>query len=137
MPTATRGNLPAALTSFVGRRQEIAGIRRLLSTGRLVTLTGVGGVGKTRLALEVAEAGRKAFPDGVCWSTWPPYGTLRRSPSRPRARSGRRSRRHLGPPAAHRVPGAAAGTDRAGQLRARLGPGAGAGHRCLCRERPQ
>ncbi|KUN29304.1 LuxR family transcriptional regulator [Streptomyces antibioticus] len=59
------GNLPAALTSFVGRRREIADIRRLLSTGRVVTLTGVGGVGKTRLALAVAEASRKAFPGGV------------------------------------------------------------------------
>ncbi|MEU5196599.1 LuxR C-terminal-related transcriptional regulator [Streptomyces scabiei] len=59
------GNLPAALTSFVGRRREIAEIRRLLSKGRLVTLTGVGGVGKTRLALSAAEASRKAFPDGA------------------------------------------------------------------------
>ena len=61
------GSLPAALTSFVGRRQEIAEIRRLLGTGRLVTLTGVGGVGKTRLALGVADASRKAFPDGAWW----------------------------------------------------------------------
>ncbi|MDX3524217.1 ATP-binding protein [Streptomyces scabiei] len=59
------GNLPAALTSFVGRRREIADIRRLLGAGRVVTLTGVGGVGKTRLALAVAEASRKAFPGGV------------------------------------------------------------------------
>ncbi|MFD9327710.1 ATP-binding protein [Streptomyces sp. NPDC060065] len=59
------GNLPVALTSFVGRRYDIAAIRRLLGTGRLVTLTGAGGVGKTRLALEVAAASRKAFPDGV------------------------------------------------------------------------
>ncbi|MCC9710285.1 LuxR family transcriptional regulator [Streptomyces sp. MNU76] len=59
------GNLPAALASFVGRRREIANIRRLLSAGRVVTLTGVGGVGKTRLALAVAEASRKAFPGGV------------------------------------------------------------------------
>ncbi|MFF7843184.1 ATP-binding protein [Streptomyces ossamyceticus] len=59
------GNLPAALTSFVGRRREIAEIRRLLGKGRLVTLTGVGGVGKTRLALSAAEASRKAFPDGA------------------------------------------------------------------------
>ncbi|MER5548592.1 LuxR C-terminal-related transcriptional regulator [Streptomyces sp. NPDC002589] len=59
------GNLPAALTGFVGRRREIDEIRRLLGAGRLLTLTGVGGVGKTRLALEVAEASRKAFPDGV------------------------------------------------------------------------
>ncbi|MFI5793443.1 ATP-binding protein [Streptomyces sp. NPDC051677] len=59
------GNLPVALTSFVGRRRDIAEIRRLLGTTRLLTLTGVGGVGKTRLALEVATEARKAFPDGT------------------------------------------------------------------------
>lgn len=61
----TVGNLPTALTSFVGRRREIAEIRRLLGAGRLVTLAGAGGVGKTRLALAAAAASRKAFPDGV------------------------------------------------------------------------
>ncbi|MCL6737989.1 helix-turn-helix transcriptional regulator [Streptomyces neyagawaensis] len=59
------GNLPTALTSFVGRRREVSEIRRLLGAGRLVTLTGAGGVGKTRLALAAAEASGKAFPDGV------------------------------------------------------------------------
>ncbi|MEW2306937.1 LuxR C-terminal-related transcriptional regulator [Streptomyces sp. NPDC006655] len=59
------GNLPTALTSFVGRHREVAEIRRLLGVGRLVTLTGAGGAGKTRLALETAAASRKAFPDGV------------------------------------------------------------------------
>jgi len=59
------GNLPAAFTSFVGRRHEAAEIRRLLGAGRLLTLTGVGGVGKTRLALETAHTFGKAFPDGV------------------------------------------------------------------------
>jgi predicted ATPase len=48
------GNLPAELTSFVGRRGEIAEVRRVLAESRLVTLTGVGGVGKTRLALRAA-----------------------------------------------------------------------------------
>ncbi|MDX3452088.1 LuxR C-terminal-related transcriptional regulator [Streptomyces sp. ME02-8801-2C] len=57
--------LPAAFTSFVGRRHEIAEIRRLLGAKRLLTLTGVGGVGKTRLALEAAAAARRAFPDGT------------------------------------------------------------------------
>lgn len=54
-----------ALSSFVGRRHDVAEVRRLLSTSRLVTLTGPGGVGKTRLALEVANAVRRSFPDGI------------------------------------------------------------------------
>nr|WP_246044834.1 LuxR C-terminal-related transcriptional regulator [Rhodococcus oryzae] len=59
------GNLPAELTSFVGRRHEIAEARRLQSTSRLVTLAGIGGVGKTRLAVRVAEDSRRAFAGGV------------------------------------------------------------------------
>jgi len=59
------GNLPAELTSFVGRRNEMAEVRRLLADSRLVTLTGVGGVGKTRLALRAATELRRAFRDGV------------------------------------------------------------------------
>ncbi|MGW6914741.1 BTAD domain-containing putative transcriptional regulator [Kitasatospora sp. NPDC054939] len=53
---ATSGNLPAATTDLVGRRTEVARIGELLATGRLVTLTGPGGVGKTRLALAAAAA---------------------------------------------------------------------------------
>jgi non-specific serine/threonine protein kinase len=53
------------MTTFVGRRREIADVRRLISAGRLVTLTGIGGVGKTRLAIQVAKDLRRAFPDGV------------------------------------------------------------------------
>jgi predicted ATPase/DNA-binding CsgD family transcriptional regulator len=59
------GNLPAELTSFVGRRDEVAEVRRLLAGSHLVTLTGVGGVGKTRLALRAAAGLARAFPDGV------------------------------------------------------------------------
>ena len=59
------GNLPAELTSFVGRRGEVAEVRRLLGESRLVTLTGVGGVGKTRLALRAAAGLARAFGDGV------------------------------------------------------------------------
>ncbi|MFD9667291.1 ATP-binding protein [Rhodococcus sp. NPDC059968] len=59
------GNLPVELTSFVGRRRELTEAKRLLSLARLVTLTGVGGVGKTRLAVRVAANVRRAFDDGV------------------------------------------------------------------------
>ncbi|WNZ10840.1 LuxR C-terminal-related transcriptional regulator [Streptomyces sp. 11x1] len=59
------GNLPAPLTTFIGRRRDIAEIRRLLRAARLLTLTGPGGIGKTRLALEAATAADNAFPDGV------------------------------------------------------------------------
>ena len=48
------GNLPVQLTSFVGRDDDVAGLAKALAESRLVTLTGVGGVGKTRLALQVA-----------------------------------------------------------------------------------
>jgi non-specific serine/threonine protein kinase len=62
---STTSGLPLELSSFVGRRREVGEVRRLLSTSRLVTLTGPGGVGKTRLALEVTSAVRRAFPDGA------------------------------------------------------------------------
>jgi predicted ATPase/DNA-binding NarL/FixJ family response regulator len=65
--TATRRveNLPADLSRLVGRRAETAAVKRLLGESRLVTLTGVGGVGKTRLAIHVARQVRSALPDGV------------------------------------------------------------------------
>lgn len=59
------GNLRPALTSFVGREAVVAQVRSALKAHRLVTLTGVGGVGKTRLALEVAASLSDEFPDGV------------------------------------------------------------------------
>ena len=58
-------NLTYQLTSFVGREQEIAQLRDLLRVNRLVTLTGAGGAGKTRLAIEVASRSVDAFADGV------------------------------------------------------------------------
>lgn len=58
-------NLPAQLTSFVGRKIEIDEIKKLLSTTRLLTLTGPGGSGKTRLALQVAAELSDQFPDGI------------------------------------------------------------------------
>jgi predicted ATPase/DNA-binding SARP family transcriptional activator len=64
-PRRGRHNLPIALTSFVGRRRELAEVARLLERDRLVTLTGAGGSGKTRLALEAARARIGELRDGV------------------------------------------------------------------------
>jgi len=60
-------NLPAQLTSFVGRQAEIKGLREALATNRLVTLTGAGGAGKTRLAVQVAAALAEEYGDGICY----------------------------------------------------------------------
>jgi MoxR-like ATPase len=60
-------NLPAQLTHFVGREQEAADIQQLLTEVRLLTLTGPGGGGKTRLAIEVAATLADAYPDGIFW----------------------------------------------------------------------
>jgi len=68
-PTSPRRqrNLPVDLSSFVGREREVAGLRRVLADSRLVTLTGPGGVGKTRLALRAAAEVDRGFRDGVCF----------------------------------------------------------------------
>lgn len=60
-------NLPHPVSSFIGREREIVDIQGLLSTSRLVTLTGVGGCGKSRLALEVARGLVNTIEDGVWW----------------------------------------------------------------------
>jgi len=62
---ARPNNLPVQLTSFVGRERELAEALELLGRNRLVTLTGPGGTGKTRLALHVAANAAERFPDGV------------------------------------------------------------------------
>src|ERR1700756_2610683 len=62
---ANPGNLRPQTTSFIGREPEVAELQATLKAHRLVTLTGVGGVGKTRLALEVAAGVADEFPDGV------------------------------------------------------------------------
>jgi len=59
--------LPCDLTSFEGRRSELSDVKILLSEHRLVTLTGFGGIGKTRLALRAARELARTFPDGVGW----------------------------------------------------------------------
>ncbi|RYE39502.1 MAG: protein kinase, partial [Hyphomicrobiales bacterium] len=59
------GRLPLELTSFIGRRHELTKAKNLLAGSRLVTLTGIGGVGKTRLALRVASAVQRDYDDGV------------------------------------------------------------------------
>ena len=64
-PDAYPNNLPAQLTSFIGREREMADVERLLSATRLLTLTGAGGSGKTRLALQVAADVLEAYPDGL------------------------------------------------------------------------
>jgi predicted ATPase/DNA-binding CsgD family transcriptional regulator len=60
-------NLPAQLTSFVGRQKEITEIKQNLKSSRLMVLTGPGGTGKTRLALQVAGELRGSYRDGVWW----------------------------------------------------------------------
>jgi len=62
---ARPNNLPTQLTSFVGREEELAEARALLEQNRLVTMTGPGGTGKTRLSLQVAAAAAEEHPDGT------------------------------------------------------------------------
>jgi predicted ATPase len=63
--SGARTNLPLALTSFVGRQAELEMVKQLLSESRLVTLTGAGGIGKTRLAVEVAAEVAAGYRDGA------------------------------------------------------------------------
>jgi predicted ATPase/DNA-binding winged helix-turn-helix (wHTH) protein len=64
-PGGKRSNLHQPLTSFIGRERELVEIKRLLPKTRLLTLVGVGGIGKTRLALQVAAEVMDAYRDGV------------------------------------------------------------------------
>jgi predicted ATPase/DNA-binding SARP family transcriptional activator len=66
-PPTTLGNLPVPLTSFIGRVRELDELKQLLNSARLLTITGPGGGGKTRLALALAEAVRSDFRDGAWW----------------------------------------------------------------------
>jgi non-specific serine/threonine protein kinase len=60
-------NLPMPLTSFVGREREMEEVKRLLASTRLLTLTGTGGIGKTRLVIQVAHELLRSYKDGVWW----------------------------------------------------------------------
>jgi predicted ATPase/class 3 adenylate cyclase len=73
---AVPNNLPTQLTSFLGRQHEIAEASQLLADGRLLTLTGPGGTGKTRLALQVAASATDRFLDGIYFV---PLGTISQS----------------------------------------------------------
>jgi predicted ATPase/DNA-binding SARP family transcriptional activator len=66
-PPEPPDNLPSPLTSFVGRAGELREIAALLAESRLVTLTGPGGIGKTRLAIEAGRQLRARFPGGIWW----------------------------------------------------------------------
>ena len=66
-PAPARHNLPQQLTSFIGRAREMLEVERLLSHSRLLTLTGVGGCGKTRLALQVVANLLAEYTNGVWW----------------------------------------------------------------------
>ena len=103
-PTPTAGSdrrpaaLPTPLSPIIGREDEIAAVTGLLRDPdvHLVTLIGPGGIGKTRLAIEVARMMSTAGPaglDGGRSSTWPPSATRRggRTPSRPLSASGRKA----------------------------------------------
>ena len=69
-----RTNLPESLTSFVGRERELAEIKHRLSTTRLMTLTGIGGLGKTRLAQQAAAEMLDTYRDGVWFVDLAPVG---------------------------------------------------------------
>jgi predicted ATPase/DNA-binding XRE family transcriptional regulator len=67
-----RNNLPHLISSFIGREHEMAEVKRLLGVSRLVTLTGSGGCGKSRLAIETARQMLDIFPDGVWFAAFAP-----------------------------------------------------------------
>ena len=66
-PGALRTPIPTVLTSFVGRHRDLAAVRRLLASSRLVRLAGTAGCGKTRLALRLAAELTRHYADGVHW----------------------------------------------------------------------
>ncbi|HEX6302665.1 MAG TPA: BTAD domain-containing putative transcriptional regulator [Anaerolineales bacterium] len=83
LPRLRRSNLPRPLTSFIGREKEIHQVERLISGARLVTVTGAGGVGKTRLAIQLAGVLAPQFREGVCWVELAPLFEIAPSTSQP------------------------------------------------------
>src|SRR5262249_34876535 len=77
---ATPNNLVRPLTSFVGRERELAAARELLAKSRLLTLCGAGGIGKTRLSIELAAAVLAEYPDGVWFVELAPVADARLVP---------------------------------------------------------
>ena len=77
---ATPNNLPQQITSFIGRERELAETRRLLANARLLTLLGAGGLGKTRLSLQLAADVLDDFPDGVWFVELAPLADARLVP---------------------------------------------------------
>ena len=77
---ATPNNLPQQATSFIGREGELAALKRLLTKTRLLTLTGAGGCGKTRLSLQVAADSLERFPDGAWFVELAPLSDPSRVP---------------------------------------------------------
>ena len=120
--SSTPNNLPQQVTSFIGRERELSEVRRALKKGRLVTLLGTGGLGKTRLSLQAAADVMDDYPDGVWLVELAPVADARMvaqaiasvlgSQGRDRIlRSGSAGKSGQGPPAA----------DHPGQLRASSG----------------
>jgi predicted ATPase/class 3 adenylate cyclase len=64
---ATPNNLPQQISTFVGRQRELTEARGLLAGARLLTVVGVGGIGKTRISLQIADDAQDTYPDGVWW----------------------------------------------------------------------
>ena len=75
-----KGNLPAGIVDFVGRRDAVNDLGTTVASGRVVTLTGVGGTGKTQLATRVAASLVDVYPDGVWWCDLTPLGSAEMIP---------------------------------------------------------
>src|SRR5258706_1267065 len=72
MAISTKGNLPKPLSAFIGRKREVNELKRLLSEYHLVTLTGAGGSGKTRLSIRVANEFVDEFERGIWFIEFAP-----------------------------------------------------------------